>query len=115
MPGRVHIQRAQRDELADQPAPVRRRMVGTDAECRQPVMAVPHHAVGGLAAQHRDDVQRAEQLVGAIHRRQHLLRLHRRIHHLRRRGAVVAVAAWLRQFLAEARQQRSRAASRAPR
>ena len=97
MPGRVHIQRAQRDELADQPAPVRRRVIGADAEGRQPVVAVPQHAVGRLAAQHRDDVQRAEQLIGAIHRRQHLLRLHRRIHHQRRRGAVVAMAARLRQ------------------
>ena len=48
MPCRIHIQSTERDELPDQPAPVRCGVFGADTEGRQPIVAMPQHAVGAF-------------------------------------------------------------------
>src|SRR3954468_24705183 len=100
----IDFEQAERDALPDDGAPFARAALGADAECAQPLVAVLHRLVGALAAQHVDDVHRAEALAGAIYAGEELLCRDRAIEGRRRIEADVAVAA-RRDRLAEIAEQ----------
>ncbi len=105
------VQRAAGDQLADDAAPERGRPVPPDAEGRQLVVPVLGDHRRRLAAQHADDVQRAEHLAGAVDRGEHLLRRHRAVERPHRRAADCRNGRTARgQLLAEAGEQRAGAA-----
>ena len=105
---------AHRDQLADHGAPLLFVEIGADAEHGQLVVAELRDLLGHAADQHVDQVHGAEALPGAIGAGQQLSARRPCRPKLRRRQAVVAVAARLRRdVLAEVAEQARCAGSRA--
>ena len=108
----VHTQQAPRDELAEHAPPGRRVQLRADAERADRIVAEAADTFVVLPEQHIDQVHDAKALTGAMHARERLLGDHRRVPGFRLGEAGVAVAAGLRQRLAEVGQQRLPAAAR---
>ena len=105
-PLEVDAHQPARNELTKHRAPRRRVDVRPDAEGREPMVPESTNSIAVPAAQHVDDVARAEALPGAVHARERLACRLGRIPGLRRHDAVVAVAAGVGVFLAEVGEQR---------
>ena len=93
------------DELADDARPLVARQLLADAEDGELVVVPLEDLLGGVAAQHVDDVADSEPLAGAHNRGERLLRVDGRVVELRRVEAHVAVAAVALERLAEVAEQ----------
>ena len=89
----IDMRKTQRHQLAKDASPCNFIQVGADAEHAELVVVPAADAVAAFAAQHVDEVDRAEALPGAIDRRERFPRLPGRVPGLRRLKASVAVAA----------------------
>jgi hypothetical protein len=112
MAGHVDLQESVRRKLTDHRAPLRHRQFLADTIGAEFVMAELLHLFAIRAAQHVDDMQRAEALASAVDAGQRLLRQLGAVEAFHRLQASIAIAARSIRRLAEIAQQHLAAALR---